>query len=126
MANVLKGEVPLNLSDGRRFTLVADFEATIEAESLYGKPAPQMAQDASAGFIGAIRALLYGMLKRKHPEATPSLAAELIAEHMDEVAAALEAASAAAAPDAAEGKKGGNPRPARRGKTSGDSGAKPA
>lgn len=124
MANVIKGEVPLELSDGRRFTLVADFEATIEAESLYGKPAAQMGSDAAAGFVGAIRALFYGMLKRKHPAITPGEVASILAEHMDEVAAAIEAASSAAAPQATEGKKGENPRPARRGKTSGASGAK--
>ena len=42
MANAIKGEVPLNLSDGRNLTLIMDMEALVEAESAYGKPLAQM------------------------------------------------------------------------------------
>lgn len=126
MPNKLKGEIPLKLSDGREFVLVAGIEAMIEAEGLYGKPGAQIAADAAAGYMGAIRALFYGMLKRKHPDITPSDAGDLLSNHMDEVGAAMEASTEAASPPKSEGKEGANPPSGRRGKPSGRSGAKPA
>lgn len=119
--NKLKGEVPLVLSDGRQFILVADMEATIEAESLYGKPAAKMGADAAAGFVGAIRALLFGMMRRKHPTITPGEVASILADHSSEVISAIEAATEAAAPEPSAGGKAVSPP---RGKTSGASGAK--
>lgn len=124
MPNKLKGEILLKLNDGREFVLVAGMEAMIEAEGLYGKPSKQIATDAAEGYMGAIRALFYGMLKRKHPDIKPSDASDLLSEHMDEIGAAMEAASAAASPPESEGKDGTNPRSGRHGKPSGPSGAK--
>src|SRR6478609_4662181 len=121
--NPIKGEVPLRLSDGREFVLVLDFEALVEAEGAYGKPLAQVMADASAGFVGASRALLYGALRAKHPGITLRDASALFLEHADDVSAALEQAATAAFPDASAEGNAGSPQ---RGPTSGGSGAKRA
>lgn len=126
--NSVKGETPLNLSDGRQFILVLDFDALIEAEAVYGKPLLQMMEDANAGFVGAIRAMLYGSLRRKHPKIALSDASAMLMTDGNAVQDAVEKAAVAAMPET-EGKEPGNApnRKARRAtKTSGGSGAKRA
>ena len=125
MANPVKGEVPLNLSDGRSLTLVMDMEALVEAETAYGKPMAQMMQDAGQGFVGASRALLYGALRAKHPQLQLREASEMFATDGEAVAEAIGTAVERAFPEVAGGKESANPLP-RRGKTSGGSGAKRA
>ena len=128
MTNALKGEVPLVLADGRTLTLVMDFEALIAAEAAYGKPLAVLMVDALGGYVGASRAILFGALRTRHPEITLRAAAEMLASDGAAVEAALDAASAAAFPEAAaEGGDEKNPPPvhAPRGKRSGGSGAKP-
>jgi hypothetical protein len=122
--NPVKGEVGLTLSDGRKLTLVMDMEALVEAESAYGKPMAQVMADASAGFVGASRALLYGALRAKHPDVSLRDASAMFASDADAVGQALTQAVEKGFPDAAnaEGKQGARPR----GKTSGSSGAKPS
>lgn len=120
--NPLKGEVPLTLKDGRKYTLVIDMEALIEAESAYGKPLQQMMQDAAARFVGALRAILFGAMRAKHPDVTLRDASGIIMSDAEAVGTALSAAVGAGFPDVSEGKDG--PRP--RGKTSGANGVKPA
>lgn len=123
MANPVRGEAALKLSDGRSLTLIMDMEALVEAESAYGKPMAQMMQDASAGFVGASRALLYGALRAKHPQLQLREASEMFASDGEAVAAAIAEAVEKGFPELTGGKDGANP-PARRGKTSGSSGAK--
>jgi hypothetical protein len=125
MANRVKGEVPVTLKDGRQLVLVADMEATIHAEGLYGKPAAQIAKDASEGFVGAIRALFWGMLRTNHPDMTPADVGTLLAENMPEIEEAMNQAAEAAAPKPTEDGDNQDPpqkKPAGRG--SGRSGAK--
>lgn len=129
MANPIKGETVLTLADGRRFTIVMDMEALIEAEQAYGKPLARMLADANAGFIGALRAMVFGSMRAHHPNATMSEATAVLMAEQAAVAEALLQAVELAFPDAsrqAEGKEPGKAR-ARRpaGKTSGASGAKP-
>lgn len=119
----LKGEAPLQLSDGREFTIVLDMEGLIEAEPVYGHPLPKIMADAAAGFVGAIRALLFGALRRHHPDITAVEVAEIIMADFDAVGRALQAATTNGFPKA-EGKGSGNVPPA--GKASGRNGAKPA
>ena len=124
MANAIKGEVSLTLSDGRAFTLVLDMEALVEAESIYRKPAPDIWIDVRRGFVGAMRAVLYGALRAHHPEITPREAATMFGRDGEAIADALERSYAAAHAAPVEGKedrKGENPP----GKRSGRSGAKP-
>lgn len=122
--NPIKGEVPLKLSDGREFTLVLDFEALVEAEAVYGKPLARVMADASAGFVGASRALLYGALKAKHPATTLRDASALFLGHAGAVSEALESAATAAFPDSASA-EGNVGKPSPPGRRSGRSGAKP-
>lgn len=125
MPNPVKGEVALKLGDGREFVLVLDMEALVEAEGAYGKPLQQMMQDASAGFVGAIRAMLYGALRAKHPEVNLRDASELFRTDMDAVSSALANVSATAFPKAGGGTEGKEPAHPP-GNGSGLNGAKPA
>lgn len=119
--NPLKGEAPLKLKDGREYTLVLDFEALVEAENAFGKPLPIIMAEASQGFMGAIRALLFGALRARQPDITAVEAAGIIMTDFDAVGAALQAATDVAFPKS-EGRESGNPA----GTTSGASGAKRA
>lgn len=125
MTNAVKGEAELILSDGRKFTLVMDFEAFVAAESLYRQPLVTIAVEAAAGFMGATRALLFGALRAHHSHVTPEEAGAMCLAEYDRVKAALEKADKAAYPELSEDKKPGK---ARRplGKSSGNSGAKQA
>lgn len=127
MANFLLGEVPLKLADGRSFTLVFDMEALIEAEGAYGKPMHAIMIDASKGFMGALRAVLYGAFRAYHPEFDLKAVADLLAKNTDAVAAALTDAHDKAMPDptpSAGGKAKAAPARRQPGKTCGGSGAK--
>jgi hypothetical protein len=123
MTNAVKGEVPLVLSDGRNLKLVLDMEAMVEAEAAYGKPLGKLMADASAGFLGAMGALLQGALSRHHPVSRGD-ALEILRMDMDAVADALGKATDAAFPKASA--EGNAPPPKKRqaGKRSGRSGAK--
>ena len=124
MPNPIKGEVPLKLSDGREFVLVLDMEALVEAETAYRKPLAQLMADASAGFVGASRALLYGAMRAHHPSVTLRDASAMFMQHGEEVSQALSDAAEAAMPEASSAE--GNVEKPPRGPTSGGSGAKPA
>lgn len=123
MPNPIKGETPLKLNDGRQFTLVLDMEALVQAEGAYGKPLPKMMEDASAGFVGASRALLYGALLAKHPRITLAEATALFMADADAVGEALSEAVERGFPDAKASAEG-NGQSALPGKPSGASGAK--
>lgn len=124
MANPVKGEAPLVLTDGRRFKLVLDMEALVEAESAYGKPVQVLMEDAKQGFIGATAALLQGALAL-HNRVSRADALEMIRVDAPAVTEALTAAvEAAFAKQSASGNGGAQPAKAA-GKRSGRSGAKP-
>lgn len=123
MVNHLKGEAPLKLSDGREFVFLLDFDALVEAESAYGKPLPRLMADASQGYVGAVRALLLGGLRRHHPDFTTDEATAIILTDFDAVATGMMAAVEAAFPKS-EGREPGNA--GRTGMTSGRAGAKRA
>ena len=126
MANPVKGEVPLVLADGRRFTIVLDMEALVEAETIYGKPMAQMLADMNAGFLGAQGAVLQGALIRHHPRVTRAEALEMFRTDADACGEAMTEAVKASFPDTTPGRAEGN-APAQKapgGKRSGRSGAK--
>lgn len=127
MTNAVKGEAVLKLADGRELTLVLDFEAFVSAESAYGKPIAQLTVDARAGFIGALRAMLFGALRAHHSDIDVRGAGEIMQADAAAADAAMEAAARRAYPDAdPEGdKEPGKARPPR-GKASGGNGAKSA
>ncbi|KPH66901.1 hypothetical protein [Novosphingobium sp. ST904] len=125
MANLLKGEVPLILSDKREFTLVFDMDALIEAEGVYRKPMHVMAADASAGFMGATRAMLFGALQAHHPGVSLKDVSEMLKGDTLAITEALTKALDQSMPPPAKASAGGKaavaPRP---GRTSGANGAK--
>ena len=127
MANTVKGEVELRLKDGRAFTLVADMEALVEAETIYGKPLPRLMKDAGEGFMGAACALLQGMLARHH-DVNRADALQMLASNMEAVSEALNAASQAAFGNEESDDKGevGNDPDNQAGKNSGGNGASKA
>lgn len=125
MANLLKGEVPLVLADKREFTLVFDMDALIEAEGAYGKPMHQLAADASQGFLGALRAMLYGALRARHPDVALEEVSDIILEDTLSVTTALTKALERSMPEPGPSGPAGNARPApQRGRISGGNGAK--
>lgn len=146
MANPVVGETPLDLSDGRHFTLVADHAGLVKAAQAYTGASklhrlfadlqPQLDAKGDVEVDGygdpvkdtlpATAALLYGLLEAHHPRITHRDALNMVLAESDAVSEALAAAIQQAFPDTAEGKKGENPpRKSGRGKTSGGNGAKP-
>lgn len=128
MANILKGEVDLPLADKRTLTLVFDMDALIEAESAFGQPMKVVVAQAEAGFMGAVRALLYGALRARHPEITMAETSAILVANTEEITLALTRALDEAMPDpastASAGGKAAAPVKPRRGATSGGSGAR--
>lgn len=124
--NPLKGETPLAIGDGedaREFILVLDHEALIAAEAAYRKPMAQMMAEASLGFVGAARAMLFGALRANHPKVTLAECGQMMLEHGEAVSEALGAAAEAAFPKSAKA-EGREPGKAPAGKSSGRNGAK--
>jgi hypothetical protein len=120
MANPVKGEVPLKLSDGREFVLVLDMEAMLTIEESMGKPLPRVLAMAGEGFMTATAAVAQAAFARHHREVSRADVLEILRTDAPALTDALTAAVEKAFPS--EGKKGGNPP--QRGKTSGASGAK--
>lgn len=126
MTNPIKGETRISLPDGREFTLVMDFEMRVAVEGLCDKPFSEVAQRASEGFHGAIRALLWGSLQRHHADLSMGDVTALIEDHGAELEAGMVKAAKAAAPDASAGGNATNRKSRRATKSSGGNGAKPA
>lgn len=127
MANPVKGETALTLADGQSVTLVMDFDALVEAEQAYGKPLAAMMADAQAGYVGALRALLFGAMRAHHPDKTLRDASAIFMHNQEGVAGALMRAVELGFPDQAKrgGTVGNGEAQRRAGKPSGASGAKP-
>lgn len=79
----------LKLADGREYSLLIDYEAMIAAESVYGKPLPKLTADLAAGYVGAVRAMVYGALTAKHPDITPAAATAMLDTDAEAVGTAL-------------------------------------
>lgn len=125
MSNSVKGATPLELKDGRKFTLVMDFEMRVQVEDLTGLPFAEVGQRAARGFHGAVRAIFWGALQRHHSDLTMDDITALIEEHSEEMEAALVKAGEAATPPP-EDREPGNRKGRRAGKSSGSNGAKRA
>ncbi len=121
--NPVIGETPLELSDGRKFTLVLGMRALAIAEGVYGKPAQAITHDSSLGYVSALGALLYGALKKHQPLIDLDDATDMLGTDIDVIRAALDEA---AARGFGKGDKeaGNDPKPHPRGKSSGRNGAK--
>lgn len=126
MANKVKGETPLVLSDGREFMLVLDHEALLSIEEATGRPLPRVMAMAGEGFISSTAAIAQAAFARHHPEVTRAEVVKMVmSDDSDALEEALSNAVEAAFPDS---EKSGNAKAPKaktqRGKTSGRSGAK--
>lgn len=126
MANKVKGETPLVLSDGREFTLVLDHEALLSIEESTGKPLPRVMAMAGEGFITSTAAIAQAAFARYHPEVTLAEVVRMVmSDDSDALEEALGKAVEAAFPDSEKSGNGKAPKAKpQRGKTSGRSGAK--
>lgn len=104
----------LKLADGREYALLVDYEAMIAAEGVYGKPLPKLTEDLAAGFIGAVRALVYGALTAKHPTIKPSDVTALLDTDGEAVSTALAEAVAAFKGDSPADPAKASPKPRKR------------
>lgn len=69
MSNPLKGEAKVKLSDGRVLTLAFDFDALIAVEEASGMRLPAILEELGGEpSLKVQRALVYGALRRDHPE----------------------------------------------------------
>ena len=143
MGNPVKGEVELNLDDGRRFTLVADHSALVKAAQAHsGKTKlqrlirdmqPEVDKDGKIlvdedgdpvkDTLPAMAAFLYGTLDAHHPGVTQREATNILLSEPEKVTVAITEAAELAFPDAKQGEPGNGGKPPR-GKSSGRSGAK--
>lgn len=124
MANPVKGETPLVLSDGREFTLVLDMEAMLSVEDATDKPLSKVMQRASEGFMSAIAAIAQAAFARHHPEVSRADVLAMITEDQAALTDALSRASEAAFPQDKAGNAKAPKAKTQRGKSSGRSGAK--
>lgn len=122
MANRVKGETPLVLSDGREFMLVLDMEAMLSIEDATGKPLPKVMAQAGEGFMTAIAAVAQAAFVRNHPEVTRGDVLEIMQSDRDALTDALGKAADNAFP--APSAEGNAPAKRQRGKPSGRNGAK--
>lgn len=121
--NPLKGEAGLDLGGGRVLTLVFDYEAMIAAEATYGQPIGVVSDHADRGFVGALRALLFGTLRTRHADIDLAEATHICFAHAQAVQRALDQAAKNSMP-ADDGEERDEARPPRAGTRSGGSGAK--
>lgn len=107
MANRFKGEASATL-DGVTYTLRLDFNAMCAFEEATGRDA----MEALAGFeagkakAGDLRALVWAMLQRHHPDADLTLAGDLLSEDAEVMGRVLLASMPQADAGNVKGRKG--------------------
>lgn len=129
MANSVKGEVALKLSDGREFTMCFDFDSRVAAEDEAGIPFHQIGERAQVGFQKFTRILIWAGLQKHQPEMSLHDVGVLLDEHGKDFVQAAERASKEAAPQEKESTSGNGGKAGKRAgrpvtKSSGRSGAK--
>lgn len=115
MANKAKGEVELKVGEAY-YTLVYDLNALCEIEEAlsrgpYVVTFQQAMARAESGQLTAIRAVLWGGMRRKHPAMTIEKIGTLLGDLGDQAKDVIERAFRAAMPDQKEAD--GNPPEAR-------------
>ena len=123
--NPLRGEATLDLGDDGLLTLVFDYEAMIVAEATYGQPIGVVSDHADRGFVGALRAMLFGTTRAHHSDLTLADVTEIFFHHAAAAKAALDAAAKNSMPAPVQGEERDAARPRSAGTSSGRSGAKP-
>lgn len=99
MAAAMKGEEQVTLLDGRTLTLAFDFEALMEAEEVSGLRMPdifhEMVQaelNRTVPSLRVQRALIFGALRRHHPEIALEEVGPLLLANVDKFAEASDKA----------------------------------
>lgn len=92
MANAMKGEAEVKLADGRILRLAFDANAWVEVEDLLGKPTPEIIDELQSGkaYMRTQRALMWGGLRKHHPEIEIKEAGELLTEAAEQMSKALQ------------------------------------
>lgn len=122
--NPMLGEAELDLGGGNEFTLVFDYEAMIVAEATYGQPLGVTSVHADQGFVGALRAMLFGATRAFHPNLTLAEATDIVFNHAPAVKAALNEAAKNSMPTTKPAEDGDGAGPPRAGTRSGGNGVK--
>lgn len=119
MTNPLKGEAEVKLDDGRTLKLVSNTSAWIAAEVALDrmKSTPEIIEELQSGraSLETQRALMFGMLRKHHPEIDLEEAGELLIEAAQGMQDALAAGMPQEGGDDGEVGEGaaGNPRERR-------------
>ena len=125
MANPVKGETPLVLSDGREFTLVLDNEALLSIEDTTGKPLHVVMAQIGQGYATAVAAFAQAAFGRHHPEMTRAdVVGIVMGPDRPKLEEALSDATERAFPEAKAGNAPAPKAKPQRGKSSGRNGAK--
>lgn len=101
MMRLAVAEAVAILEDGNRLTLRFDHEALIVAEETAGIPVKLLMQRLQGGFLSALRAVIYAMLREHHPDYDPKRVAVLVTHHAEQIMPAVGDVLARAFPDAA-------------------------
>lgn len=114
MANPLKGEAEVKLDDGRVLKLVSNTAAWIAAEVALERrvSTPEIIEELQSGkaSLETQRALMYGMLRKHHPEIDLDESGELLIE----AAAGMQAALGDGLPKGEEGSEDAPADPPKR------------
>lgn len=115
MANGFKGEATAQV-DGKTFTLRLDFNAMCAFEEATGRDAMEVLEGLERGKYRAtdLRALVWSMLHRHHPEATVADAGDILSSDLQALMRVIEAARPQVEPGVAVGNgvRRGKVRPA--------------
>ncbi len=116
MANAMKGEASLTLSDGTDLTLTYDFNALCEVEDAANRSISDVLLEISKGAprLSTARALIFGGLRARHPDIDLNQVGPMIMSDGQALTEAMQKALTAAFPTT-EGKKPANPPKTRRG-----------
>lgn len=92
MANRFRGEASATLN-GQSYTLVLDWNALAEFETLTGKDAMALMRSGAPMSFVETRALVWASMRRNHPDATLEDAGDLLSNDMSLVATLVQTAS---------------------------------
>lgn len=118
MANALKGEAFIALSDGRRLHVAYDFDGLIALEEAAGMrmsavyaELQRLQATKQAPSLRLTRAILYGGLQQHHPEITLKEVGDIILGDTDAINQAFVALQGAHGPASDEGGQAGEAEP---------------
>lgn len=116
MANRFLGEATTTV-DGVVYTLRFDFNAMVEFEEQTGVSAMDTFENAETGKkaktikAGHLRAMVWAMLQRHHPGASPQLAGDILSVDAGIIQRVMSAAAAVVEADGGNGAGRGTARP---------------